>query len=246
MRLELVRLAVARLVVHADRLGLDRDPALAFEVHRVEHLARIERGSTVCVISEDAVGQRRLPMVDVGDDREIADVVLRGHGAASEHRSALSAQPPEDGDLDPLASGMRIIRTIAAYDAKPVIAAADTEAIWARIERPSASSRTYHVPYATAPSTTEASTICATANRVRPPSSAHAARGAGSSLAQRHPGTRHRGADHEAGDAERLVEREAMSPLTTRFAVASPVGIHGRWRLKNVRVRSRFTPAKGG
>src|SRR5919198_86293 len=65
---------------HAARLGLDRDPALALEVHRVEHLRahrpRVDRVRHL----EDAIGQRRLPVVDVGDDREVADVVLRGHG----------------------------------------------------------------------------------------------------------------------------------------------------------------------
>jgi hypothetical protein len=30
------------------------------------------------VMLEQAVGQRRLPVVDVGDDREVADVLVRG------------------------------------------------------------------------------------------------------------------------------------------------------------------------
>jgi hypothetical protein len=54
-------------------MRLDRDPALALEIHRVEdlgfHLARLERAR----LFEEAVGQRRLAMIDVGDDREIAD-----------------------------------------------------------------------------------------------------------------------------------------------------------------------------
>src|SRR5439155_14337861 len=65
----------------ADGLRLDRDPALALEVHRVEqllpHLARRHRLGDL----HDAVGQRRLPMVDVGDDREVADLALV-HGIA--------------------------------------------------------------------------------------------------------------------------------------------------------------------
>jgi hypothetical protein len=48
---QLVGLAVARLVEDADSLGLDRDPPLALELHRVEDCARIDRGSTVRVIS---------------------------------------------------------------------------------------------------------------------------------------------------------------------------------------------------
>jgi hypothetical protein len=61
---------------HADSLGLDRDPALALELHRVEQLLlHIAVGDGVGRL-QDAIGQRRLPMVDVGDDREVADLVL--------------------------------------------------------------------------------------------------------------------------------------------------------------------------
>ncbi len=72
---ELVGLAVAGLVGDAHRLALDGDAALALEVHLVEelflHVARGHRAGDL----EDAVGQRRLAVVDVGDDAEVADVV---------------------------------------------------------------------------------------------------------------------------------------------------------------------------
>ncbi len=59
----------------ADRLGLDRDPALALELHRVEHLrAHLATGHRVRDL-ENAVGERRLAVVDVRDDREVADSV---------------------------------------------------------------------------------------------------------------------------------------------------------------------------
>jgi hypothetical protein len=65
---------VAGRVFHAHGLRLDRDAALALELHLVEHLwamfARVDGARHL----EDAIGQRRLPMVDVGDDREVADV----------------------------------------------------------------------------------------------------------------------------------------------------------------------------
>jgi hypothetical protein len=48
---QLVGLAVARGVVDAHRLRLDRDAALALEIHRVEQLGAHGRGSTVWVIS---------------------------------------------------------------------------------------------------------------------------------------------------------------------------------------------------
>ncbi len=78
-QVQLIRLPVVRgLVEHSHRLRLDRDPALALEVHRVEqlraHRPRIDRVREL----EDPVGQRRLAMVDVGDDREVADVGLVG------------------------------------------------------------------------------------------------------------------------------------------------------------------------
>ena len=70
------------LPVHADRLRLDRDPALALEIHRVEHLrAHVAPGDGVRHL-EDAIGERRLAVVDVRDDREVADAVLV-HGEIS-------------------------------------------------------------------------------------------------------------------------------------------------------------------
>ena len=57
-------------------MRLDRDAALALEVHRVEHLrfhlARLQRAGDL----EEAVGERRLAVVDVRDDREVADEAL--------------------------------------------------------------------------------------------------------------------------------------------------------------------------
>ena len=73
-QVQAVGLAVLGLVLHAHGLRLDRDAALALELHRVEHLravlARVDGPGDL----EDAIGQRRLPMVDVGNDREVADV----------------------------------------------------------------------------------------------------------------------------------------------------------------------------
>ena len=71
---ELIFLAVVRDVLHAHRVRLDGDAALALQVHGVEHLllhlARRERSREL----EQTVGQRALAVVDVGDDGEIADV----------------------------------------------------------------------------------------------------------------------------------------------------------------------------
>ncbi len=81
-QVEDVALAVLRLVIEADGLRLDGDAALALDVHRIEHLllhlARLQPARGL----DQAVGQRRFAMVDMGDDGEVADVGNRGgcHG----------------------------------------------------------------------------------------------------------------------------------------------------------------------
>ena len=76
---QLVGLAVARLVEDAYRLRLDRDAALALEVHGVEQLLAHHPGIDRLGHLQDAVGQRRLAVVDVGDDGEVPDVRLVCH-----------------------------------------------------------------------------------------------------------------------------------------------------------------------
>ena len=60
-------------------LRLDGDAALALEVHRVEvlgsHVARVDRARQL----QEAVGERRLPVIDVGDDAEAANAVECSH-----------------------------------------------------------------------------------------------------------------------------------------------------------------------
>ena len=80
---EPVDLAVVRLVVQAHGAGLDRDPLLPFQVHRVEdlarHLPRIDRVGHL----QQPVGERGLPVIDVGDDAEVPQAGLGdGHEAA--------------------------------------------------------------------------------------------------------------------------------------------------------------------
>ena len=79
-QVQLVDLAVLRLVGQPDGLRLDGDAALALQVHVVEdlvgHLAVGERAGGL----DQAVGQGGFPVVDMRDDREVADVVERGVG----------------------------------------------------------------------------------------------------------------------------------------------------------------------
>src|SRR5919112_6502636 len=80
-----IKLAVARGVLDAGGLGLDRDAALALEVHGVEQLRAVVARVYGAGDLEDAIGQGRLPMVDVGDDREVPDVRCGRRHAAFEY-----------------------------------------------------------------------------------------------------------------------------------------------------------------
>ena len=69
-----------RTIVQRDRMHADRDPTLALEIHRVEllvfEIARFNRSRDF----EQTVGKRRLPVIDMRDDAEVADA-LRDVGA---------------------------------------------------------------------------------------------------------------------------------------------------------------------
>ena len=72
---EVVDLPVACLVAECGSLCLDRDAALTLDVHRVEHLRfHLAVGQTAAAL-DDAVGQRALAVVDVGNDGEVSDVI---------------------------------------------------------------------------------------------------------------------------------------------------------------------------
>ncbi len=83
-----VGLAVLGLVFEAYRLRLDRDAALALDIHRIEHLldhvARRHRPGLL----DQPVGERRLAVVDMRDDGEIANVFdgVGGHGVPASPR----------------------------------------------------------------------------------------------------------------------------------------------------------------
>jgi hypothetical protein len=101
-QVELIRLAILRLIHHAHGMGFDGDAALALQVHVVEnlglHLALADGAGEF----EQAVAQRRLSVVDVGDDGEVSDESgfhcrhvkkgLSAAGARSPLRSSLSSR----------------------------------------------------------------------------------------------------------------------------------------------------------
>ena len=79
-QVEDISLAVLGAVFEAHGLRLDRDAALALELHVVEHLlahlARFEAAASL----DQPIGEGRLAVVDMRNDREITDVAERGHG----------------------------------------------------------------------------------------------------------------------------------------------------------------------
>ena len=90
-QVQLVHAVVGGTEQHPHRLRLDRDAALALEIHRVEQLvAHVAVGHRLGDL-QDAIGQRRLAVVDVGDDREVADARERHRvkrtGASAMRRS---------------------------------------------------------------------------------------------------------------------------------------------------------------
>ena len=82
-QVQLVDLAIER-VIDRDGPRLDRDPSLALQVHVVEQLlAKLALGDRAG-LEQELVGQRALAVVDVGDDREIADELgVENHGYES-------------------------------------------------------------------------------------------------------------------------------------------------------------------
>ena len=75
-----------------DVLGLDRDAPLALEIHRVEvllaHLSRIDCARQL----QDAIRERGLSVVDVGDDAEVPDAVQL-HDLVDATNAAVQTRP---------------------------------------------------------------------------------------------------------------------------------------------------------
>ncbi len=78
---EFVFLSVAGAVEHACGGGFDGDAFFALEVHGVEDLFGFFAVGDGAGAFEEAVGEGRLAVVDMGDDAEVADVGLV-HGSS--------------------------------------------------------------------------------------------------------------------------------------------------------------------
>ena len=72
---QLVALAVVGVVEQRDALRLDGDAALALQVHGVQHLGLHFAVGEAAAELDQAVGERGLAVVHVGDDGKIADLL---------------------------------------------------------------------------------------------------------------------------------------------------------------------------
>src|SRR5947209_6392664 len=74
--------SIFRRVTHRYRMRLDRDAALTFQIHRIEQLVLPFALLDCAGALEQSIGKRRLSVIDMRDDAEIARQ-LDGHGSAT-------------------------------------------------------------------------------------------------------------------------------------------------------------------
>ena len=68
-------------ISEAHGLRLDRDATLALELHRIQHLAGHLALLQTAAALDQPVGEGRFAVIDVGDDRDVADACEVGHGS---------------------------------------------------------------------------------------------------------------------------------------------------------------------
>ena len=76
-QIQYVVIAVARLVFEADGLRLDGNAALALDIHGIEHLLLHFALFQPAGELNQPVGKRRLAVVDMRNDGEVADILDR-------------------------------------------------------------------------------------------------------------------------------------------------------------------------
>src|SRR6185437_4802826 len=113
-----VAFAILRRVVEAHGLRLDGDATLALDLHAVEHLcthlALLEPAAEL----DEAVGKGRFAVVDMGDDRKIADMGEIGHDAMkrSGRKIKVPAREAQRKAAPGAAAHRRAVRAAAVID----------------------------------------------------------------------------------------------------------------------------------
>ena len=74
-KIELVDLAVTRLIIQSHALGLDSDASFALDIHGIKHLSIHFTGAKATTMLDKTIGKSRLAVVDMGNNGEIADVL---------------------------------------------------------------------------------------------------------------------------------------------------------------------------
>ena len=74
-----IRSTILGFVLNGHRMGLDRDPPLPLQVHIIQHLV-----TELTLINglgqfKHAVGKRRLPMINMGNNTKISNMAKVGH-----------------------------------------------------------------------------------------------------------------------------------------------------------------------
>ena len=72
-QVELVHVAVVSQMIQPDRVRLDGDAALALEIHCIQHLLHHLALRKRAGHFQQTVRQRRFAVIDMRDDREVAD-----------------------------------------------------------------------------------------------------------------------------------------------------------------------------
>ena len=88
-------------------MGFDGDAALPLEVHGVQNLRLHLPGLQGAGDFEEAVGQSRLAVVDVGDDRKVTDVLLVHLGEEEKSIPALTGASLTGAALQRCSTGIQ-------------------------------------------------------------------------------------------------------------------------------------------
>ena len=78
-KIQLVRLAIRRVVIQRDALRLDRNAPFPLKIHGVKHLLGHFPILQATAMLNKSIGKRGLTVIDMRDDREISNVL---HGIA--------------------------------------------------------------------------------------------------------------------------------------------------------------------
>ena len=262
-QVQVVGLAVARRVRDAHGLGLDRDPALALELHRVEHL-----GGSACASTAPVSSRMRSASVDLpwsmwamiekfrmrsmrrsGRSSMASGTLAPGRASAASACSGVcwSADARRQHLLEPRARAAAVDRAEVDGGAGGERRPPSETICAAQAPAPSASSR--HDQIAVADPGERAprrSVIRIVVRRSAARARCRRARGAG-----RPPGRarwrRWRSPSRRRCRRRRRAcrGRAAATAVIARLTPEIAVGTQGRWRLKKVRVSSRKRPLKG-